>query len=434
MKTQTRIVLSVLVGLLYFGITQVYWATIGTVDAKVAAGQVNDSATQYAATQAFVKSHLLPKVVGWGSLLLLVGIWLPLVLKKRNETLALIAGALLLLFATGCGPFQVEKLVTIEANQTAFLVPLEGASLKDQTKFMSVEYLNSPGVKVATKRIVIPTRRQDTGRMAGEFQWIDTMRVIIVDRTPVNREWVKAHDKGTSARDEAIAVESKESIDFTLGVVCSAMIKEEDAAKFLYYFAGKSLSDVMDSNVRGFLQKSLWDEFASLDLVTLRGQKKEIMGRVSTNCQSFFLPQGITITYVGGSEGLTYLDQNIQKAINSAFVAENDKKVAQMEMEAQAIRNTNKVAIAVAERQSAEEFAKAQTALVARTELDIRMKYAEATVEAAKKMGGIQIQPGAILPQGSSLLFGLDRPFDHSTTPIAPVTPAASPGGGRRGN
>ena len=51
---------------------------------------------------------------------------------------------------------------------------------------------------------------------------------------------------GTAARDEAIWIESKDSVGFSVGFNCTAYIEEDDSARFLYMYRSKSLADMMD--------------------------------------------------------------------------------------------------------------------------------------------------------------------------------------------
>ncbi len=62
-------------------------------------------------------------------------------------------------------------------------------------------------------------------------------------------------------------------------------------------------------------------------------------------------------------------------------------------------------------RAMAEEFAKAADAQVAKTKLQIELTKAEAMKTAAEKWNGSM--PSSILPQGSNLLFGLDKKADE---------------------
>ena len=156
---------------------------------------------------------------------------------------------------TGCGPYPAEHAVEVKNNETAFVVPLESDTKAKQAQFMSIEYLEK--AKVATKRIIIPLRKRSLGRAWFDYEWIPLARVIVVDRAPVTCQWLEKN---------GIMVESLDSVGFTAGVNCTGMIKEEDAAKFLYYYPGNSLSDVMNKNVKGFIQNVLAREFGSRNL------------------------------------------------------------------------------------------------------------------------------------------------------------------------
>ena len=63
---------------------------------------------------------------------------------------------------------------------------------------------------------------------------------------------------------------------------------------------------------------------------------------------------------------------------------------------------------AKAEAEAARMLADAKDAVLLKTDLEIRRIQAEATRTAAEKWSGAM--PQNILPQGSSLLFGLDQP------------------------
>lgn len=337
---------------------------------------------------------------------------------KRNHLISL----LLVIFVSvvmfsGCiKPAKVELNEEIDTNETGFLVPLEGSSEEGQGKFMSVDYLEK--AKVAAKRVTIPQRGKKVGRFDYEIEWIPTMRVIKVDRMPVTREWTDANGSGTSNRNEAIYVESKDSIGFSVGVNVTTMIKEEDAASFLYFYAGKPLSKVTDNNVRGKVTAVLSREFGMRDLAKCKTEKKEIHQILENEVIAEFKKYGITVSNIGLVGGLTYEDKEIQQSINAAYVAEMLK--AQRSQEAEALKiekqgeaeaqlheNNKNLSIAVTNRKEAEEFAKAYDAIVKQTELEIEKMKAQASLEVAKRLQPGML-PASILPQGSNLLFGLD--------------------------
>ncbi|MBT6690785.1 hypothetical protein HOB10_00420 [Candidatus Parcubacteria bacterium] len=325
---------------------------------------------------------------------------------KNFKYLSLIVVGLIAMFAfTGCrGPAEVEVVEEIDTNETAFVVPMEGANMDTQGKFMSVDFLED--AKVAAKRVTIPLRKRKNGRRSWNFEWIPTVRVIKVDRKPVTREWTQDSASGTSNANEAIHVESKESIGFAIGVNITSFVREDDAATFLYWYAGKPLSAVVDENVRGYVTSILSREFGSLELVDGRGAKAEIFDRVYAATREHFKETGITIDNLGYAEGLIYEDEEIQTGINNRFLAELSVQTAAQNKLAQDELNKQTVATATASRKAAEEFARAQDAAIMVRELDIQKIQAEAQKIAAEKWNGSL--PANIMPDGSGWLMNLN--------------------------
>jgi len=404
---KTRIVLSILVLCsLLAGIT-IYNMMQGPIEGGAAIGQLADSDIKYAASRA-VAMGAVKKLMWLGALALLAVIWATALGRRSNIAAKIIIICSMASLATfGCGPMQVEVNEEIKPNETAFLVPLEGATKGGQAQFMSEDYLNTN--KVAVKRVTIPTRQRNTGRLPGDFEWIPTMKLIRVDRTPVTRVWTRGKDTGTGSSNQAFCVESRESVDFCVGATSIASITEANAAKYQYHFAGKPLSTVMDEDIRGFASNILSREFGARTLDQARGEKSEIFTTAFKETAEFFESRGVTLLSFGGSEGLQYTDFKIQDAINRTFIAENDKNTAENERIAQEKRNALNVAKAVAEREAAEEFAKAKEAQTAIRELDIRMIQAQAMLEAAKNLKDLKGQLPSVMPQGSMFLFGFDR-------------------------
>lgn len=391
----------------------------GGISAEIAVRQVDDSTVVYGIANWLANGGL--QVVAWlilaGALLLL---WIGPVVRwlkadgasSRLTSLSWLALTLSTTALGGCGfkPYDAPEYIEIKPNETAFLVPLEGRSNAGQAKFMSIEFLDA--AKIATKRVQIPHRWSQSGYWPGNGQWLPTLRVVTVDRTPVNREWVRARERGTSTSDQAVYVESKESIDFHTGVSASAVITEEDAAKFLYWFNGKTLAQVMDENVRGAVQQVLWREFGSRTLDECRSDKARVMQVAFAEIGQALRAKGVTITSLGGAEGLTYADPKIQQAINATFEAQNERLTALAEREAQATRNETLIAKARAEREAAEEFAKALPAFQAQRSLEIGQLYAEAFMEFARKPNSNLPQYVVISGAGGSLgaLFQVPSP------------------------
>ena len=247
---------------------------------------------------------------------------------------------------TGCiKPYNTPEFVTIEPHQTAFLIPLIGDTT-NQASFESEEMLMQ--AKVSTKEIEIPHRWVQTGRRHWKGEWRDTMALIIVDRSPVTREWSSTEGVGTSAVNQAIYAESAESIGFSAGMNCSAQIySEEDAVKFLYCYNNKPLSEIMDSEIRARVESKFVEECASRTLNEILVEKETIMNNVREDVETYFAQRGITITVLGMKDGLEYDDATIQKSINDKFSSEmklttqeneNQRIISEAEAKAEANR------------------------------------------------------------------------------------------------
>lgn len=381
-----RLVYTFLAAVFYYSYKFVYLPQFFSYQARAAARQLAD--TPDSAMYRALSGWSFPEgYITLGVSILLLVIWYKplrrLVLQywKRygKRVMALFSLLVMALSLTAC--YEPEHLVVIAPNETAFLIPLEGQNKNDQAKFGSEEYLNEK--KVATKRVTIPTRERQLGGFT--HQHIETAALVKVNRAPVVREWTSSATTGSTPKNQAFKVESTESIDFWIGAVASASIREEDAAKFLYYFNGKQLEEVMDQNVRGFVQKQLFEEFGSLPLEKARLEKKNIFQRVEESAKSFFMSQGITIGYIGGTEGMTYTDPKIQEAINANFSAQQQVEQASQQALAQAERN--KAIVSQGEAEAAALRARADAAKSqggVSLELEIARINAERDIEVAK--------------------------------------------------
>jgi hypothetical protein len=229
-------------------------------------------------------------------------------------------------------PYQTPVYQEIKNNESAFVIPMEGDTTK-QVKFNSTEFLEKH--KVGTKRIEIPTRWDQRGRRIEDGAWIPTVSVIIVDRSPVTRNW----ESGTKGVDKAIWVESADSVGFSMGFNCTAFIKEGDTSSFLYWYSSGSLSIVMDSEIRGRVQQIAAEESAKYPLDDLRNKKNEIAKSVRDDIIPFFQERGITITTVGMFGGMTYENPKIQDSIDNVFVAQQEKNVSLAKFDAQKKEN-----------------------------------------------------------------------------------------------
>ena len=330
---------------------------------------------------------------------------------------------------SGCRPYDRPAFQEIDTSETGFLIPLEG-NTNDQLAFESEGYLENR--KVATKRVQITHRWVKTGRLYWSGKWMDVVRLVKVDRSPVTREWTADSGSGTSSRNQAIWIESKDSVGFSVGFNCTAYIQEADTAKFLYMYRSKSLADMMDTEVRARIQSVAAEVAARYDLDVLRSRKQEIIDEVRSNSIPFFADRGITITTIGMFGGFTYQNPKIQDAIDDTFVAQQLKVISQAKYDAQEKENERVVLEAKAKadqiRAAAEGQADAIDRIAAATRqaennpLFVQLKQLEVERDRIEKWDGrypaylMQLGPGQSGPQ---MLLQLP--------PVSPTAVAATP-------
>lgn len=219
-------------------------------------------------------------------------------------------------------PYDTPEFYTIEASQTAFLIPLVGDT-EDQASFASEELLAK--AMIATKEVQIPHRWVQTGRRSWQGEWRPSAKLIVVERTPETREWSSEKESGTSSKNQAIYAESSESIGFSVGMNCSAQIyTEDDAVKFLYSYNNKTLEEIMDSEIRARVESKFVEECGKYTLNEILVNKDTIMDAVREDVTTYFGDKGITITVLGMKDGIEYDDPEIQKAINEKFSSEQN--------------------------------------------------------------------------------------------------------------
>lgn len=246
------------------------------------------------------------------------------------------------LFAGCRKPYDKPEFITIEASQTAFLIPLVGDSTA-QSAFESEELLTE--AKVATKEIQIPHRWVQTGRKHWMGEWKPSATLIVVERKPISRSWESGDSTATSA-NKAIFGETSDQIGIYVGMNCTAMIDEKDAAKFLYRYNNTPLESVIDTDIKKLVEDRFNIETAKYTSTELGAKKGEIMEAVKEYVIPYFKEYGITITVLGMKEGVSYENDEIQKAIDAKFASEqelviqqnkNDANIAKAEAEAQAM-------------------------------------------------------------------------------------------------
>jgi len=316
--------------------------------------------------------------------------------------------AVILMTCTGCfrKPFHAPVYSEIGTNETAFVIPLEGETGK-QDSFASSDLLLER--KVATKRIEIPHRWEETGRKPlGIFvapgKYLPTVTVIKVDRTPVTQTWTASANTGTSKGNQALYAESKDSIFVSSGFTLTAWVPEESAHIFLYRYKGKSLADIINSQIFNSVQSIYTRMTAEYDLADLRSKKQEITDAVREEVIPFYKEWGIEISQdMGLVGGLVYGDDKIQEAINKVFISQTLEAEAEARVKAQAKEN---------ERDMLEAKKDAEIVMVkVKAEADAIREKAQAIKDAGDMY--LQIEKIKVLQQMATALEKWDGRMPH---------------------
>ncbi|NOR27663.1 MAG: hypothetical protein GQ540_03930 [Lutibacter sp.] len=331
-------------------------------------------------------------------------------MKKINVVLA---GVLLFGSVACLGPAKVDKYVEIKPNETAFVIPLEGAT-SDQGKFDSVDFLAKK--KVATKRIYLPLKKINTGRMYWNYKWVPTVRVITVDRKPITFTWEDA---------SGIKVESNDSIGFKVGINISGHVSEEDTALFLYNYPSGNLTTILAQVVKSKTTEDLSRSFAKYNLEGspniynkagkvivkevkgARQMKGDIVDDSKKNIVAFFAKTGVTIDTFGLIGGLAYEDATIQDSINDNFKSALNIKDQDNKRLAQDKINEKKIAQSLADKKSAENFAKAAEARKKQVEVSNSVYYAKAALVKAERWNGVL--PTMMPPNGAGFILDIGK-------------------------
>lgn len=304
-----------------------------------------------------------------------------------KKQLILVCVLVVALMSSCMKPYQKQKFVEVKPNETAYLIPLENGTQSAQSKLKSQDYLEKN--KVVAKRIYIPTQWQQTGRHSTEGYWMPSDTVILVNRTPVTREWNAAGGGSNKTSNDAIKVESSESIGFEVCITVTASIPEEWSTLFLYSYSGRTLSDLMDSDVRGYVQSSLTGYFGDKTLTNCQKERSSVFAQMKKDVTDHFALYGIKIMNIGSAGQFTYENKGIQDAIDEKYSSEMNIQTAQ-----------NKVI-------SANKFAQAKAAIEAQSHLDADIAIKLAFADALKN-GKLQV-PSTIAGGNFSLLelYGL---------------------------
>lgn len=347
MSITARLILTVI----WAGLCAVWASGFNSVAAlglgKIAGNQFDHSDTAYLATQAAFRSYnSLDVITGLIALGVVTIIWFRPV---RNWIATILAVSLLAIFLPQQASAYYDKSDYSEnyfvlPNESAFFVPDVGDNKSSQASFGSEAYLSEK--KIAAKRFEVPHTKLGNSGLWSNF-YVPAGRLIIVDRTPVSREWVRQPHRGTDKTDQSFPCQSSEGLDITVGIAVGASVYEENAAKFLFRFGvnppsgdrndpvviftsvyyGKSLAQVMDGPVRSRIQSLVCDEMTSRTLDENNKQAAKIMENVQKKVEAYMISVGINLDFIGWADTFDF-DKAVQASIDRRYIATQDLAVA----------------------------------------------------------------------------------------------------------
>lgn len=345
MKPRTRILLTLGAGVACWAANWLLRPASTVISGDVAGLQFSNSNVAYVGANAAMAlfGHLgIPLLV---LLVVILAIWW--------KPLRTFWGAFaLLLVSAGLHPAAAyyekadyAEAYTILPNESAFWIPDAGNNKDSQAQFDSEQYFNAN--RVALKRFVVPhVHMQGSGTFFDYY--VPAGRLLVVDRTPYSREWVDAHDRGTSVKKEGFPCQTKEGLNVTLGISIGASVLEQNAAKYLYRFGvvapagnrndpqvifasvfySRKLADVMDDVGRKKVQTLVCGQIASRSFDQANADTNAVMDAVRTAAADYFASVGITLDFVGWADTFTF-DPEVQAAVNRRYIASQDKAVAE---------------------------------------------------------------------------------------------------------
>lgn len=348
------IVWRIIASLVIVGITGFVQFSVSTTGALVLGGVAGDqfanSNAAFVATQAWARLFQgADGFIWYATAFLLVLLWW----KPARALFSALAAAALALALLMPAPAEAYYNKTdyadpffILPSESAFFIPDVGANKDSQAAFGSEQYLKEN--KIAAKRFnVTHVKLPATGGYFEGDYYVPTGRLVILDRTPVSREWVAASHRGTSTGDQSFPCQTSEGLDYKVGVAISAFVTEDNAAKFLYWFGvnpppgdrkdpqviftsvyfARSLAQIMDTVVRSKVQALVCTEVVKRTLDKANNEMAAMMTGIETSVKAYMDSRGINLDFVGWADTAEF-DHGVQNAINRRFIADKDAAIA----------------------------------------------------------------------------------------------------------
>ncbi len=237
-----------------------------------------------------------------------------------------------------------SEMVTAGAGDTVFLVPLFGDKLKQGVMKSEQFYKDN---LVSSQYVLIPhCQIPGTGTLFNDY--VNCSQAIFVRRMPVAREWTHNASTGSSQKDESFRCETAQSHEIATDITFAAMIKEEDAAKYLYYVSADPnriiptsqsgtdmdkdrnfvsaiesvpLSVFTDTYIRRIVGSEICAQMSSRATDDVIKDKNAIISDTKKKVTEELKNYGVTVIALGFAGPLT-LDKRVQASIDDTYISE----------------------------------------------------------------------------------------------------------------
>jgi hypothetical protein len=344
-------------------LVHLWWPVQMMVSAQMAGQQLANS--NAGAVTGIAGPSLLRQLLGWASFIplgVVAVIWWPVLFRSKSGPIAAVAALMLAglshpaqaYFATQ----DTVEAVGIPPEATAFWIPDTGDTTQ-QTQTQDAAFYNSH--TVPGKVFFVPHVKLQEPGWFSQDEFIPAGHMILVDRTPVTREWTGNASTGTSVADQSFQCQTDDGLNVQAAVAIAVSIEPQDAATYLYYFGvqkiipnpddgwigqngnpsdpnspqaqndpnvifssvfyARPLADVMDSVGHGLVEAAVCKAIGSRSLTQANTDYNKIMDEVQLTAQQYLVSRGITIDYIGWAGTFTF-DPDVQTALNNAFDAQ----------------------------------------------------------------------------------------------------------------
>jgi hypothetical protein len=355
-----RLMLSLIVFFAMY-VAKIIWEPVSFMGSAAAAGmqlQNSNVATVQSYTEMSFFSHVT-NIIGFIGVIVLAIVWIPFIIRYLKTVS--VTGAVILLL--GMHPAQAywstsntSEPLGIPANSTAFSIPDLGNTQAGQQQTDDASFYNSH--TVPGKIYIVPHQIFDEPGVFSQDYYVSSSRLILVDRTPVSREWTATVGTGTSTLDQSFNCQSIEGLNVKqIGVNISAFIQPQDAATYLYYYGtvpvvpnpndaymqanaasdpqgvndpavifaselhATPLDQIMDSKIHSYVGIQICNEIGAHTLNEDNANYVSMMADIQKNVAAYLQTRGITLDYIGWDGAWTF-DSDVQAAENNVYVAE----------------------------------------------------------------------------------------------------------------